>query len=70
MNKTSVFNIKIDFDKIKWGTFTKAFEKFKRREPTTPLKNLKEFAEYIIKHKEDASDKLLKKARFYLNVLV
>jgi len=59
----------VDWEDLKWGTFSKAFKKFRNRVPDTPLKNLKQFAKYVIDNEEDASEKLVKKARFYVNVI-
>jgi hypothetical protein len=60
---------KIDFKKIKWGSFTRMFHDFKRENPKARVKNLEVFAKRIIKNKKKFSDKAFKKANFYLNVL-
>tara|TARA_R110000751_G_scaffold7427_3_gene30377 strand:+ start:8826 stop:10985 length:2160 start_codon:yes stop_codon:yes gene_type:complete len=59
----------VDFDDIKWGTFTQQFKRFKEEHKNSPIKDLEDFAEMIVKNKEDYQKKTLKRARFYLNVL-
>ena len=60
---------KIDFSKIKWGAFTKQFKTFKRKEPSSSIQNLDEFADFIISHPENFKETTLKRARFYKNVI-
>ena len=59
-------NLEPDYKELDWGSFTKQFENRKQKN----IKDLKEFAEYIIKHKEDFAPKTLKRARFYINVIL
>jgi hypothetical protein len=59
----------IDFDKIKWGSFTKQFQAFKRQEPNSKIDNLDEFADFIISHPNNFKKTTLKRARFYKNVI-
>jgi hypothetical protein len=60
---------RVDFDKIKWGSFTRMFNKYKKEHPKARVKDLEQFAKRIIKNKKEFSDKALKKAMFYLNVI-
>lgn len=60
---------KIDFGKIKWGSFERMFHDFKRENPKARVKDLETFAKRIVKNKKKFSDKAFKKANFYLNVL-
>jgi hypothetical protein len=59
----------IDFEKVKWGTFTRMFNEFKKEHPRARVKDLEQFANYIIKNKKKFSDKALKKAHFYKNII-
>ena len=59
---------KIDFDDIKWGSFTKQFNAYKRK-GHTDAKNLREFAKIVLKPTENFAEITKKRARFYLNVL-
>lgn len=56
-------------DGIKWGSFTKSFNKLKKLYPHTKINNLEEFSNYIIENKDEAPTKLYKRALFYKNVL-
>ena len=60
----------IDFSKIKWGSFTKAFTAFKKKHPSSGLDNLEDFAEKVLKKGEDFTEKMKDKARFYQNVIL
>ncbi|NBP02841.1 MAG: hypothetical protein EBU90_22540 [Proteobacteria bacterium] len=60
---------KIDFGKVKWGTFTRMFHEFKKENPRARVKDLEAFAHRIIKNKKKFSDKAFKKAQFYLNII-
>ena len=60
----------IDWDDIKWGSFTAMFKKFKRSNPhNKKVKDLKDFAEMINGDSNKYSKAAAKKANFYLNVL-
>jgi hypothetical protein len=59
----------IDFDEIKWGSFTKEFARFKESHPASDISSLKKFAKYVIHHPEEFSEKTLKRALFYRNVI-
>ena len=59
----------IDWEHLKWGSFTNQFKAFKREHPTSNVDNLEHFAEMILLHPEQYKPRTLKRARFYLNVL-
>jgi hypothetical protein len=59
----------IDFDKIKWGSFSKQFQAFKNQEPNSKIDNLDKFADFIISHPNNFKKTTLKRARFYKNVI-
>ena len=59
----------IDFDDIKWGSFTKQFEAYNRT-AKNKMKDLSAFARMILDAPKDKfSDTTRKRANFYLNVL-
>lgn len=59
----------IDFDDIKWGSFTKQFEAYNRT-AKKKMKDLSAFARMILDAPKDKfSDTTKKRANFYLNVL-
>jgi hypothetical protein len=59
-------NLEPDYKELDWGSFTKQFKNRKQKS----IKTLEEYAEYIENHKEDFAPKTLKRARFYLNVIL
>ena len=59
----------IDWEEIKWGSFTNQFKRFKLKNKHSPINNLHEFASMIIKNPQNYTDKTLKRANFYNNVL-
>jgi hypothetical protein len=60
----------VNFEKVKWGTFTRMFKEFKKEHPRSRVKDLDQFANYVIKNKKKFSDKTLKKAHFYKNIIM
>jgi len=59
----------IDFDDIKWGSFTKQFEEYNRT-AKNKMKDLSAFARMFLDAPKDKfSDTTRKRANFYLNVL-
>jgi len=62
---------KINFSKIKWGSFTKIYKNYLRKHPSQRKKisTLKSFAHYVNKHPNKFSKKIHKKAIFYTNIL-
>jgi len=62
--------LNIDFDDLKWGSFTKQFERFKHTNPKAPIHDLEAFARHIIADPKDYNKTTLRRARFYVNVLL
>ena len=59
----------IDFEDMRWGTFQKMFDKFKRENPRARVKDLDAFARRILKNKSKFSKRAVQKAQFYINVI-
>ena len=59
----------VDWEHLKWGSFTNQFKAFKREHPTSDIDNLEEFAEMILKHPKHYKPRTLKRAHFYINVI-
>jgi hypothetical protein len=60
---------KIDFEDIKWGSFTEQFKRFKQQHPKSKIHDLGDFADMILHNPEDYAKRTIKRARFYKNVL-
>ena len=60
---------KIDFEDIKWGSFTEQFKRFKQQHPKSKVKDLGSFADMILSNPKDYAKRTIKRARFYKNVL-
>jgi hypothetical protein len=61
---------RIDFAKIKWGTFTARFLAWKKRHPRAKVNTLREFAAYILAHPEKFTLHARRKALFYRNIIL
>ena len=59
----------IDFNSIKWGSFTKQFKAYKADYPSSKVKDLGQFADFVLKNHKKFQPITLKRARFYINVL-
>ena len=59
---------RIDFGDIKWGTLTSAQRRYNREHPGA-APTVKSFATRVVKHPDMFSDKMVRKARFYQNIL-
>jgi len=57
-----------DFQDLNWGSLTKQFKAFKSSHPN--INTLEKFAKYIIGNKDEFQEKTIKRANFYLNVLL
>jgi len=57
-----------DYKDLNWGSLTKQFKAFKSSHPT--INTLEKFAKYIIGNKDEFQDKTIKRANFYLNVIL
>lgn len=62
----SIMSDEIDYDKLKWGSFTKQFNAQKKK---LGVKNLEQFANHIISNPKDFAKKTLQRANFYKNVI-
>ena len=62
----SIMSDDIDYDKLKWGSFTKQFNAQKKK---LGVKDLGEFADHIISNPSGFAKKTLQRANFYKNVL-
>ena len=60
----------IDFDDIKWGSFTEQFNRFRNKHKNSPIKDLEQFARMLIENPSKYNKTTIKRARFYLNVLL
>jgi hypothetical protein len=60
---------KIDFEDIKWGSFTEQFKRFKQQHPSSRIHDLGDFANMIIANPSSYAKRTVKRARFYKNVL-
>jgi len=59
----------IDFEDIKWGSFTEQFKRFKQQHPSSNIKDLLGFANMILHSPSSYAKRTVKRARFYKNVL-
>jgi len=59
-----------DWEDLKWGSFTKQFQRYKQTHPSSSISNLEEFAKSILRNPNDYHPRTLKRARFYLNVIL
>ena len=55
------------FNEIKWGSFTKQFKKYKKQHPTSTME---QFAKEVINHPEKYQKITVKRAMFYMNVIL
>jgi hypothetical protein len=62
---------RINFSKIKWGSFTKIYNNYIKNNPNMmgQLPDLKHFAHYVNKHPNQFTKKTHKKALFYTNII-
>jgi hypothetical protein len=59
-----------DWEDLKWGSFTKQFQRYKQTHPHSSISNLEDFAKSILRNPNDYHPRTLKRARFYLNVIL
>jgi len=64
------YGLVVDWEDIKWGSFTKQFEEYKRQHPNSKIDDLEHFANSILANPSDYRKTTIKRARFYLNVLL
>ena len=60
----------IDWEDIKWGSFTAQFKRYKQQHKYSKMKDLKQFAKYILKNKKRFHSRTEKRANFYINVIL
>jgi len=62
---------KINFSKIKWGSFTKVYNRYIKKRPymKSKIPTLKQFAHYVNKNSKMFNKKTHKKALFYTNII-
>jgi hypothetical protein len=59
-----------DWEHLKWGSFTKQFEKYNQEHPHNEIEDLEHFAKSILANPKEYQPTTLKRARFYLNVIL
>jgi hypothetical protein len=60
----------IDFEDLKWGSFTEQFNAYNRQHKRKKFKDLESFAKWLLANPQGRQQKTLRRARFYLNVLL
>ena len=60
----------IDWDDIKWGSFTSQFNRYRSTHPSTRINTLEKFAKYIIKNKKKFHTTTFRRANFYINIIL
>jgi len=66
----SGLNQKVDWEDLKWGSFTNQFHRFQHENPDSGIHDLADFARMILENPEDYRKTTKNRARFYLNVLL
>jgi hypothetical protein len=59
----------VDWEHLKWGSFTKQFQAYKRKHPEASLDDLDAFAHHVATNPTSFGAVTKKRANFYLNVL-
>jgi hypothetical protein len=59
----------IDFEDIKWGSFTKQFKAYKSQHKDDAIKTLDDFANMILADPSKFQKRTVKRARFYKNII-
>jgi len=60
----------VDWEDIKWGSFTNQFKRFKQQHPNSHIKDLEDFANMIVENPGKFAKTTFRRASFYLNVLL
>jgi hypothetical protein len=60
---------KIDWEDMKWGSFTEQLQQWNRTHPKKQMKDLRELAEYVRADPSKFKPKTKKRADFYINVI-
>ena len=61
---------KVDWEDLKWGSFTNQFHQFQQEHPDSKIDSLTDFARMILENPDDYRKTTKNRARFYLNVLL
>ncbi len=59
----------IDFSKLDWGSFTRAMERYIRKTGNKEIKNLSDYAEFVLANRANFPALQVKKAQFYKNII-
>jgi len=59
----------IDFSKLDWGSFTRAMERYIRKTGNKEIKNLSDYAKFVLANKANFPALQVKKAQFYKNII-
>jgi hypothetical protein len=59
-----------DWEHLNWGSFTKQFERYNQEHPDNEIEDLEHFARSILANPKEYQPRTLKRARFYLNVIL
>jgi hypothetical protein len=59
-----------DWEHLNWGSFTKQFERYNEEHPDNGIEDLEHFARSILANPKEYQPRTLKRARFYLNVIL
>jgi len=59
-----------DWEHLNWGSFTEQFKAFKHQHPDIDVDTLEDFADKILQDPEHYRDNTIKRARFYMNVIL
>jgi hypothetical protein len=59
-----------DWEHLNWGSFTKQFERYNEEHPDNGIEDLEHFAKSILANPKEYQPRTLKRARFYLNVIL
>ena len=70
MEKRKYTKNNIDWDDIKWGSFTAQFARYRSTHPNTRINTLEKFGKYIIKNKKKFTLKTFRRANFYIKVIL
>ena len=71
-SRRNIKKSRINFNKIKWGSFTKKYNSYIKRHPRKKknIPDLKHFSQYVNKHPTQFNKKTHKRALFYKNIIL
>jgi hypothetical protein len=70
IHASGLLNQTVDWEDLKWGSFTNQFHRFQQEHPDSDIHDLADFARMILKNPEDYRKTTKNRARFYLNCLL